>query len=75
MEPASQNFLIKAGSRCKTVIKAGQVPRSVVNVIKAGQTAVPMCKFMLKAKKLKTHVFACVRARKLKISFFHFGVK
>ena len=69
-EPARQDFLIKAGSRCKTVIKAGQLPGSVLNVIKAGQTAVPMCKFPLKAKKLKTHVFAYVRARRLKILFF-----
>ena len=70
MQPASQNFLIKAGSRCKTVIKTGQVPGSVLNVVKTGQTAVPMCIFPLKAKKWKTHVFAYVRARKLKMCFF-----
>ena len=52
------------------MIKAGQLPGSVLNVIKAGQTAVPMCKIPIKAKKLKTHVFAYIRARKLKIRFF-----
>ena len=54
------------------MIKAGQVPGSVLNVIKTGQTAVPMCKFMLKANKLKTHVFAYVRAGKRKKTFLHF---
>ena len=52
------------------MIKAGQLPGSVLNVIKTGQTAVPMCIFPLKAKKWKTHVFAYVRARKLKMCFF-----
>ena len=53
-------------------MKDGQVPGSVLNVIKTGQTAVPMCKFPLKAKKWKTHVFAYVWARKLKMRFFPF---
>ena len=51
------------------MIKAGQLPGSVPNVIKAGQTAVPMCKIPIKAKNLKTHVIAYVRSRKLKIRF------
>ena len=50
--------------------KAGQLPGSVLNVTKAGHTAVPICETPIKAKKLKTHVFAYVRARKLKIRFF-----
>ena len=65
-----KNFLIKVGSRCKTVKQAGQVPGSVLNVIKTCQTVVPMCKFPLKSKKWKTHAFAYVRARKLKMCFF-----
>ena len=58
VEPARQDFLIEVGSRRKTVMRAGQVPGSVLNVITTGQTAVPMCQFPLKAKKME---HACFR--------------